>query len=330
MNYEIDFVITWVDGSDKIWQAQKQNYLPDNKNSKNEERYRDWDILKYWFRSIEKYAPWVRKIHFITCGHLPYFLNINHPKLNIVKHSDYIPSEYLPTFSSHPIEMNMHRINDLSEHFVYFNDDMFINKQVKKNDFFVNGKPCYEAIEALIQDNDINDVYWHILLNNISLINKNFSKRYVYKTNILKWINLKYGKDLLRNLCLLPWPFFQNIICRHLAVPFLKSTIAEVWEKEGDVLNKTSLNKFRMSTDVNQYIFRYWDIMKGNFYPKHINGQAYHINDKCIDNLCNDIVKGKHKLICVNDGIEANFEKHCPKIISAFNQRFPEKSSFEK
>ena len=52
------------------------------------------------------------------------------------------PEEYLPTFNSHTIEMNLHRIKGLSEQFVYFNDDMFINKPMKPRDFFVHGKPC--------------------------------------------------------------------------------------------------------------------------------------------------------------------------------------------
>ena len=104
-------------------------------------RYRDWDTLKYWFRGVEKYAPWVNKIHFVTYGHLPKFLNTNNPKLNIVNHKDFIPKEYLPTFSANPIELNLHRIKDLSEQFVFFNDDMFVINKVKSTDFFKNGKP---------------------------------------------------------------------------------------------------------------------------------------------------------------------------------------------
>lgn len=68
---KIDFVIPWVDGSDIEWQIEKNKYsqskLVDNRNI----RYRDFETLKFWFRSIEKYAPWVNRIHFITCGHLP-------------------------------------------------------------------------------------------------------------------------------------------------------------------------------------------------------------------------------------------------------------------
>ena len=86
MNEKIDFVIMWVDGSDPKWLEEKNKYLDkkiDTSNAIN--RYRDMGVLKYWFRGVEKFAPWVNKIHFITCGHLPIWLNADNLKLNIVK-----------------------------------------------------------------------------------------------------------------------------------------------------------------------------------------------------------------------------------------------------
>ena len=120
----IDIVIPWVDPSDPKWQMDRDKYSPrvTNEEDDREIRYRDWENLQFLFRGIEKYAPWVNKVHFITYGHLPKWLNVNAPKLNIVKHEDYIPKEYLPLFSSHGIELNMHRIEGLSEKFIYFND----------------------------------------------------------------------------------------------------------------------------------------------------------------------------------------------------------------
>lgn len=101
---DIDFVILWVDDQDPIWIEDKNKYKGQQGNhTNNEVRYRDWQNLKYWFRAVEKYAPWVRKIHFVTCGQKPEWLNINHPKLNLVDHKDYIDEKYLPTFSSHTI-----------------------------------------------------------------------------------------------------------------------------------------------------------------------------------------------------------------------------------
>ncbi len=135
MNNIIDFVISWVDGDDREWQKSRNNY-PGIEDVTAASLYRDWDNLQYWFRGVEKFTPWVNRIHFVTWGHLPKWLNINHPKVNIVRHSDYLPKEYLPTFNSHSIELNLHRIEGLAEQFVYFNDDIFImNYFVADNPF---------------------------------------------------------------------------------------------------------------------------------------------------------------------------------------------------
>ena len=97
---DIDFVITWVDGNDLEWKREKAARLGHTDmdisvNADNrKERYRDWDNLRYWFRGMEKYAPWVRKVHFVTWGHIPQWLNTKHPKLNIVCHEDFIPQKF--------------------------------------------------------------------------------------------------------------------------------------------------------------------------------------------------------------------------------------------
>ena len=76
---KIDFVITWVNGNDLRWKEKKDKYLNKyDKKLNTNSRFRDWEILKYWFRSVEKNAPWVNNIYFITEGHLPEWLNLNH------------------------------------------------------------------------------------------------------------------------------------------------------------------------------------------------------------------------------------------------------------
>lgn len=329
MNSEIDFVIAWVDGSDINWINEKNRYMVENGHTSEPSlRYRDWGILKYWFRAIEQYAPWVHKIHFVTWGHIPGFLNINHEKIHIVRHEDYIPSEYLPTFSSHTIELNMHRIPGLKEKFVYFNDDMFLNNSVKPTDFFKNGKPRYEALEALVRG---NGMFSNIRRNNTELINSQYSKRQVYRKHFFKWFNIAYGKDMLRNLCLMPWGYFPGIVCRHLPSPFLKSTLEEVWEYEYNILNQTSLHKFRTSTDVNQYIFSYWDIMKGNFVPSSKMGQAFHMDACDLDEIISKGIESRCKMICVNDGKidDDNYGVYKKRLQEAFEHKYTQKSSFE-
>ena len=89
---KIDFVIMWVDGADEKWLEEKKMYDTNvDIEAGGDHRFRDWDNLQYWFRGVEKFAPWVNSVYFITCGHYPEWLNLDHPKLKFVKHSDYIP-----------------------------------------------------------------------------------------------------------------------------------------------------------------------------------------------------------------------------------------------
>ena len=111
---KIDFVILWVDGSDEKWLKEKNKYT-NIKGDASINRFRDFGNLQYLFRGIEKYADFVNNIFFITWGHIPSWLNVNHPKLKIIRHDQFIPNKYLPTFNSNVIELNLHRIKDLSE-----------------------------------------------------------------------------------------------------------------------------------------------------------------------------------------------------------------------
>ena len=330
MEDRIDFVIPWVDGGDPEWVKQKNMYSgkATSEDDARDIRFRDWDTLKYWFRGVEKYAPWVGKIHFITWGHLPEWLDTDNPKLHIVNHKDYIPEEYLPTFSSHVIELNMHRIPDLSRKFVSFNADIFILKDLAEEDFFKNGLPCDMAVANAITPR--LGEFSPILLQTTSYINKHFNKKHDIKKNFSKWFSLKYGKLLIRTICLTPWTFYTGFYNHHLAVPYLKDTLETVWNEEPEILDQTCSHRFRNDTDVSQYIFRYWRLAEGNFVPHEELGRYINMgndNSRIFDAVRNR----KYKLLCINDKENnADFETEKQKLIDAFESVFPEKSSFEK
>ena len=175
MNNEIiDFVITWVDGSDPEWQWEKKKYVTAEQEEDDgvagKIRFADNGLLRYWFRGVEKFAPWINRVFFVTFGHLPNWLNINHPRLTIVRHDEFIPAECLPTFNSSAIALNLHRIPGLAEQFVFFNDDMYLTAPVQPDIFFRNGYPRDMAVMDLIPDVD-QAMFWHCYLNNIALLN---------------------------------------------------------------------------------------------------------------------------------------------------------------
>lgn len=322
----IDFVIPWVDGSDPEWQASYKAYssLEDRRFNYNGERYRDWGLLRYWFRGVEKYAPWVRTIHFVTCGQVPDWLNLNHPKLHFVRHSDYIPPEYLPTFSSHPIELNFHRIPGLAKHFVYFNDDMFLSAPVQPSDFFKNGIPRDFAIRGFVALGTTGQVN----MNDVNLINAHFNFQKSYKENIGKWYSLKYGLQVLRNLYFSPYKDFTGTHLYHLASSFLKSTYFEAWEACEKELAETCRHRFRNRADVNQWLFNYWQIVSGNFFPQDRRFGRYFTMDQT-DGYEYVLKKRSAKIICLNDVGLSDFKILQPRVLAIFRRAFPKRSSFE-
>ena len=331
MEEKIDFVVTWVDGNDIEWQKEKIKYQGNVTNDSNSiVRYREWNLLKYWFRGVEKYAPWVNNIYFVTCGHYPEWLNLNNPKLKLVKHTDYIPKKYLPTFSSHTIELNLNRIQGLSEKFVYFNDDMYLTDKVKKEDFFEKNLPVDSFSLGIIAPNAKNELIQHVLLNNMSIVVKEFDKKKNFKKNWRKYLNIKYGFSNLKTLYMLPLPYL-TFNESHVCVSLLKSTLNTLWEKEFEILNKTSLNKFRTFEDVNQWVFRYWQLASGNFIPRKFNfGKRFELSNQN-KNILESIKNQKYKVICINDSNpDVDFYKTKQELIDAFKKILPEKSSFEK
>lgn len=333
---KIDFVVPWVDGSDPMWIAERNEYESETllKATDNRSvRYREMGTLKFWFRAIETYAPWVNKIHFITYGHIPDWMNTNNPKLNIVYHKDFIPLEYLPTFSANVIELNLHRIKELSDEFVFFNDDVFIINPVKPTDFFLNGKPCDSAIMSpAVMEDKYN--MGCIVLNNMAIVNSYFEKFHVLKNNKRLWFNSKYElKHQIKNFLLLPWKNFSAFYEFHICTSFLKQTYEDLWDKESETLYETCKRRFRnVKLDNNQWLFRDWQVASGCFAPRSTKFGRLYMLDKN-SSIKEMIFDKKASVVCLNDNSKLNDEEfECIKkrLINCFKHKCPNKSSFEK
>ena len=335
-DYPIDFVVTWVDGNDPVWQAEKAKYSSKSYADNRKVRYRDWENMQYWFRAVEKIAPWVNKIHFVTYGHIPKWLNTDNPKLNIARHADFIPSEYLPTFNARPIEINIHRIKGLADRFVYFCDDMFLLQPVEKT-FFFNGEkflPTDFAISSTLSVTEKHDTVQFTKFNDIVILNSHFDKKEQVKKNFSKWVNPAYGWNALRNLILMGEHHFKCLSNNHLPFSFLKSTYEDLWNNEFDELNETCTHKFRTRYDLNHWLFRYWQLAKGDFYPigRHKKGRVYEVYNGVAQNegLFSIIENQQIPIICINDNENVDFEPMQKRLNAAFEKILPEKSSFEK
>ncbi|WP_373095023.1 Stealth CR1 domain-containing protein [Zhongshania sp.] len=327
----MDFVVTWVDSSDPKWRADFEitKEKKDGCGDFSAPRFRDWDNLKYWFRGVERYAPWVRKVHLVTSGHYPEWLNLSCDKLNIVRHEDYIDPQYLPTFNSRVIENNLHKIESLAEKFVLFNDDFFIIDKMDPKDFFKNDLPC----DCAILNASSGDGISYILMNNLSLINKVFDKNTVITENFLKWFNLRYGKSILRTILLLAWPRFTGFYEPHAPQSYLKSTFVKCWALYGEELENTNKSNFRLHSDVNHYLFRYFQLVTGRFSPMNRASKSmmFQAADHNYLDIVDAVILNKKPIIVINDDDSIrNFYAVRSAVNGALEKKLQVKSQFEK
>lgn len=330
---DIDAVIAWVDGADPVWQAEKNRYCSAGGDG-GLCRYRDWGLLPYWFRVLEAFLPWVRRVHFVTWGHVPSFLNISHPKLHVVRHTDFIPAQYLPTFSSHTIELNLHRIPGLSAQFIYFNDDMFPLRPMEKTDFFQSGLPCTCGSEVPWTFQGGVGVWEHAAVNGLGVINRHFPKREAVKKYRKKFVCPQdRWQDNVRTLALealFPDRFvgFRNL---HAPAAYRKETLEAVWRAEPALLDSTCRHRFRSPEDVNQWVFLWWQVASGQFAPRNVDNLVSDITPVSVQALCSAIENQSHEFICLNDP-EGEVDVVClsRQLQGAFEKILPCACAFEK
>lgn len=335
---KIDFVVLWLDSNDPDWIALYNQYRPDKPISDNG-RFRNWDLFRYWFRSVERYAPWVNKVFLVTNGTFPEWINPDCEKLVMVKHADFMPQRYLPTFNSTSIELNLGRIEALSEHFVYFNDDMFINAPVKPEYYFKDGLPCDSNFESVFRNPQYNienkfgidlSIYW-----DVAIINRHFNRRDTVRQAWKKWYGPHlWGKPLLFSLLMAGRSMFENFMLFHHEQPMLKSVFHEIWEKEPDILDLNCSRKFRGVADLNQYLIRYWQFASNRFHPVKKHGLCYqYYNQEIVADLIKNLFEEHCPSICINDTPLINnqdCEYAMTMIHQAFEKKFPKPSMFEK
>ncbi|NBM18086.1 stealth family protein [Streptomyces sp. GC420] len=144
VGFPIDVVYTWVDGDDPALAAKREAYLNGSaaasrihEREVGASRYVSRDELKYSLRSLEMYAPFVRNIYIVTDGQTPDWLDTKADGVRVVDHKEiFSDQDALPVFNSHAIETQLHHIDGLSEHYLYFNDDVFLGRPVTAGHFF--------------------------------------------------------------------------------------------------------------------------------------------------------------------------------------------------
>ena len=342
MNNHIDFVLPWVNNQDLHWQAIRAKYAmhQSNHDGNSEARFRDMETLKYVLRSIEKNCPWYHRIILITEGHTPDWLNVNHPKIKVLTHQEFYKNNaHLPTFNASSIEANLPHITDISEQFVYLNDDMLILQPTEISRFFVEGKPvdflahgwlARQRLFSLLRPIDawIGSLNYQLFLLNKTLGTKHLTKNHLYHSSYS--LKTKISNFLMRHL------YKKALWIGHWHHPqsYLKSTLQTVYAQFQQEIDKASANKFRQADDITQYIYRYWQLLSGNFYPGKFNDDLEkNVSSLSILNtMLQEVDDKKPRFVCFNDsptlsGLEYEVVKQT--LLAFLEKKLPEKASFE-
>lgn len=234
---KIDAVYTWVDSYD----PERELYLKKLKNKDSNEsaiRYVQHEELKYSIKSLIKNCPWIRNIYIVVKdGQNPSFLQSNN-KIKIINHSDIMPISSLPTFNSMSIEACIHKIKGLSNHYIYMNDDFFINKPLKPSDIFKKDFPHYPYIQKLMsynkdtdsedkQDEEDDYNFDNLFMNTTNLVNK------ITSQNLIKDI---YSH--IPSFCYKPWE------------EEIETLLKNIKYKGTDIWNYTVHSKFRKNDNI--------------------------------------------------------------------------------
>lgn len=312
--FPIDAVYTWVENSNPDFrrecQASWEEYCA-RRQWNRELNYKTWFTdngeMMYSLRSLEKYAPWIRKIHIVTNGDFPEWLVEDHPKISRVSHTDIFPENApLPSFSSMNIEMYLKNIPDLAEHFLSFNDDFMLGAAAAPSMFFTEdgkSKNCFEPtyIGRPIKDSDPN--YYKAWTFSNELMNRVFNPA-------CRHVPLHQVRPLLKSVC---------------------SAISQQYEKE---IQKSSMHPFRYEENVAfpSMMAPWWAVLSGVGVHAHYTSSIIKVSDDFVE-VCKAIdtaFDSSVQLICINEGRMKERQIVWKEIHRVLQKHLPKRSPFEK
>ncbi|MEO9971918.1 MAG: Stealth CR1 domain-containing protein [Hyphomonadaceae bacterium] len=295
--FEIDVVYTWVNSHDAEWQEMLAANKPTSSADGHEEnddredtqepdgdRYKNRDELKYSLRSLLKFAPWVRHIYIVSNCAPPSWFDPDNSNTTWVPHEDIIEEQNLPTFSSHAIESSIHRVPNLANHYIYFNDDVFLVKPMEKSDFFTPGGLAkvrfenYGMVHGDVREGDPD--YLNAARNGQRLLKE------------------KFGKIPTRLHTHSPFSIVKN------AVEACEASFPESYKQ-------TRARKFRTSADISptSFLFPHFAYLSGTAVDDSQSGIIINSQgsfEKKFVNYSKQVLAGKTSnlplSICINDG----------------------------
>lgn len=308
--FDIDVVYTWVDGSDPLWLDARDERIAGGgtpgQRAGGAARYRSRDELRYSMRSLHLFAPWVRRIHLVTAGQVPDWLDTDDDRIRLVNHRDLLPPSALPTFSSHAIETRLHAVPDLAEHFIYVNDDVFLGRPRRPEHFFTPGG----AYAAFVADHRAVGVpgtedrpYLEAAQNNRRLLVEAF------------------GVMLTHTMM-------------HSPHPQRRSVLEEIVGRFHDAVERTTNAPFRSGTDVSMLssLAQNYGLVTGQAVRADASGGYVDLGHQQLPTQLTKLLRRDRDFFCVADNHWSAFdEEHADELLLDFlEQYFPVPAPWER
>lgn len=291
----MDAIVTYVDGLDPLW---RQDYERTVGKEILDKRFRDWGTLRYQFRGMDRFMPFIDRIHLVVARESQVPDWVNRETVNVVLHKDIIPADILPVFNSCTIETFLPCIPGLTEEFIYFNDDMYPVAPCEERDFFRDGK-------------GVIGMSRHIFRGSL------YKKQCKVSSDLALKALGRRGK-----LCFVR----PQHICSPMLLSSCKAVSAAV---EDEIMARAS--RTRTPDNPNQYLFLDYMYYSGKLVGERISNKHFSLAAHSIDSICEFIRKPSTKLACINDVHMDNdkFLSCREKLLAAFEDALPGKSRFE-
>ncbi|MFC4828652.1 stealth family protein [Agromyces aurantiacus] len=312
IDFEIDMVFSWVDGSDTEFLRERarrmQTYVV-GEGDESEARYRQIDELKYALRSVHLFAPWVRRIFICTDSPAPTWL-AKHPKVTIVRSEEmFADVSVLPTYNSHAIEAQLHRIDGLAEHFLYSNDDMFFGRPLSPDLFFSPGGVT-KFVEATTRIGLGETHSGRSGFENAARVNRRLLRE-------------RFGKVTTRHL-------------EHCAAPLRKSVMAELEAAFPEEFRRTAASRFRSATDISvtNSLYHYYALLTGRAVVQ-TDAKVKYVETtlkRALPAMKRLLKRRDMDMFCLNDGSfpEISVEERTTAVIDFLERYFPFPAPWEK
>ena len=304
--FPIDYVVPMVFPDDQQWQRDLRRASRGSWYDASSVRYRSWGTEQLLIQCIRTFLPWVRTIYIILAresqiqswmqpmidGDITSSRNNGiTPKVRVVFHRDFIPSEFLPTFNSRAMEMFLDRIHGLADHFLYANDDMIPVAPLARDDFFRDGIPCQHMTPKPFPSSPHN--FQVACLGGLNFVAEEFGLTFTDK-----W--MKNG---------------------HSIAPILKQTCRHLWQRGQDRIT-ASISPFREPKNFNQYIYSWYQHLSGQYidHTPVCSLQKAHIDTPA--QMAAAILDPQNQIVCINDHEDCpDITAHAALVADAINRR---------